>query len=193
LHLSRLSTSKSIGLVRAAKKKMNVSCDIAAYQALLDDSMLSTFDTNYKTNPPLRSKSDNDSLIKGLKDGTIDVICSGHTPQDDESKSIEFDHADNGIINLQTFAANLVSLSKEVKWDMLIEKVTNGPRAVLGLEQPVIDVEAKANLTLLDPNRTWTLDEKTNFSKSKNSPWFKQTLTGKTVAVFNNDKQWVDL
>jgi dihydroorotase len=193
LHLSRLSTSKSIGLVRAAKKKMNVSCDIAAYQALLDDSMLSTFDTNYKTNPPLRSKSDNDSLIKGLKDGTIDVICSGHTPQDDESKSIEFDHADNGIINLQTFAANLVSLSKEVKWDMLIEKVTNGPRAVLGLEQPVIDVEAKANLTLLDPDRTWTLDEKTNFSKSKNSPWFKQALTGKTVAVFNNDKQWLDL
>jgi dihydroorotase len=76
---------------------------------------------------------------------------------------------------------------------MLIEKVTHGPRAVLRLEQPVIDVEAKANLTLLDPNRTWTLDEKTNLSKSKNSPWFKQTLTGKTVAVFNNDKQWVDL
>jgi dihydroorotase len=193
LHLSRLSTSKSIGLVRAAKKKMNVSCDIAAYQPLLDDSLLSGFDTNYKTNPPLRERADNDSLIKGLTDGTIDVICSGHTPQDEESKSIEFDHADAGIINLQTFAANLVSLSKEVKWDLLIEKVTNGPRTVLGLELPVIDVEAKANLTLLDPARSWTLDEKTNLSKSKNSPWFKQTLTGKTVAVFNNNKQWLDL
>jgi dihydroorotase len=193
LHLSRLSTSKSIGLVRAAKKKMNVSCDIAAYQPLLDDSLLSTFDTNYKTNPPLRERADNDSLINGLKDGTIDVICSGHTPQDEESKSIEFDHADAGIINLQTFAANLVSLSKEVKWDLLIEKITNGPRTVLGLELPVIDVEAKANLTLLDPTRSWTLDEKTNLSKSKNSPWFKQTLTGKTVAVFNNNKQWLDL
>lgn len=193
LHLSRLSTSKAVSLVRAAKKKMNVSCDIAAYQPLLDDSMLSGFDTNYKTNPPLRTKSDNDSLIKGLMDGTIDVICSGHTPQDDESKSIEFDHADAGIINLQTFAANLVSLSKEVKWDVLIEKVTQGPRVVLGLQQPVIDVEAKANLTLLDPNRTWAFDEKTNLSKSKNSPWFKQTLTGKAVAVFNNDKHWFDL
>ena len=193
LHLSRLSTSKSIGLVRAAKKKMNVSCDIAAYQALLDDSFLSGFDTNYKTNPPLRERADNDSLIKGLKDGTIDVICSGHTPQDEESKSIEFDQADAGIITLQTFAANLVALSKEVKWDMLIEKVTNGPRTVLGLEQPVINVDAKANLTLLDPNREWTLDEKTNLSKSKNSPWFRQTLTGKTVAVFNNNKQWLDL
>lgn len=193
LHLARLSTSRSIGLIRAAKKKMNITCDITAYQALLNDSMLSGFDTNYKTSPPLRTESDNNSLIKGLKDGTIDVICSGHTPQDDESKSIEFDHADAGIINLQTFASNLVSLSKEVKWDALIEKVTHGPRAVLGLEQPVIDVEAKANLTLLDPNRVWTLDEKTNLSKSKNSPWFKQSLTGKAIAVFNNDKQWLDL
>lgn len=193
LHLSRLSTSKSVGLVRAAKKKMNITCGITSYQALLDDSLLAGFDTNYKTNPPLREKADNDSLLKGLKDGTIDVICSGHTPQDEESKSIEFDHADAGIINLQAFGANLVVLSKEVKWDVLIEKVTNGPRAVLGLEQPVIDLEAKANLTLFDPTRVWTLDEKTNLSKSKNSPWFKQTLTGKAVAVFNNNKQWLDL
>lgn len=193
LHLVRLSTSKSISLIRAAKSKMNITCDIAAYQALLDDSMLSTFDTNYKTNPPLREKSDNDALIKGLNDGTIDVICSGHTPQDEESKSIEFDHADGGIINLQTFAANLVSLSKEVKWDVLMDKVTTGPRAVLGLEQPVIDIEAKANLTLVDPSRTWVLDEKSNFSKSKNSPWFNKTLTGKAVAVFNNNKQWLDV
>ena len=193
LHFSKLSTSKSVGLVRAAKNKMNITCDIAAYQPLLDDNMLSGFDTNYKVNPPLREKSDNDALIKGLNDGTIDVICSGHVPQDEESKSIEFDLADAGIINLQTFASNLVSLSELVEWDVLIEKVTNGPRAVLQLEMPVIDVEAKANLTLLDPNCTWTLDEKTNLSKSKNSPWFGQMLTGKVVAVFNNNRHWFDL
>lgn len=193
LHLARLSTAKSIALIRAAKSKMNITCDIAAYQPLLDDSMLSTFDTNYKTNPPLREKGDNDALLKGLNDGTIDVICSGHTPQDEESKSIEFDHAEAGIINVQTFAANLALLSKEIRWDVLIDKATTGPRAVLGLEQPVIDVQAKANLTLLDPSRVWTLDEKTNFSKSKNSPWFGKTLTGKAVAVFNNNKQWLDL
>lgn len=193
LHFAKLSTSKSIGLVRAAKSKMNITCDIAAYQPLLDDSMLSGFDTNYKVNPPLREKSDNDALIKGLNDGTIDVICSGHVPQDEESKSIEFDLADTGIINLQTFASNLVSLSEMVGWDVLIEKVTSGPRTVLQLEMPVIDVDTKANLTLLDPNYTWTLDEKTNLSKSKNSPWLGQSLTGKTVAVFNNNKHWFDL
>lgn len=192
LHLAKLSTAKSVALVRAAKQKMNVTCDITAYQPLLDDSMLSGFDTNYKVNPPLREKSDNDALIKGLNDGTIDVICSGHVPQDEESKSIEFDLADAGIISLQTFGSNLVALSKSVDWPVLIEKVTQGPRAVLNLESPVIDVEAKANLTLFDPNLKWTLDEKTNLSKSKNSPWFGQSLTGKVVAVFNNSRHWID-
>jgi dihydroorotase len=192
LHLAKLSTAKSISLVRAAKSKMSITCDIAAYQPLLDDTMLAGFDTNYKVNPPLREKSDNDALIKGLNDGTIDVICSGHLPQDEESKGIEFDHADAGIINLQTFASNLVTLSKDVDWDVLIEKVTHGPRSVLSLENPVIDVEAKANLTLLDPRHTWTLDEKTNLSNAKNSPWFGQSITGKTVAVFNNGKHWID-
>jgi len=192
LHLAKLSTTKAIGLVRAAKSKMNVTCDIAAYQPLLNDSMLASFDTNYKVNPPLREKADNDALIKGLNDGTIDVISSGHVPQDAESKDIEFDHADAGIINLQTFASNLVALSEFVNWDVLIEKVTNGPRSVLNLEIPVIDIEARANLTLLDPHCEWTLNEKSNFSKSKNSPWFGKQITGKAVAVFNNGKNWFD-
>lgn len=192
LHMARLSSGKAIDLIRAAKKKLNVSCDIAAYQPLLDDSYLSDFDTNYKVNPPLREKADNDALIKALKDGTIDVICSGHIPHEDESKELEFDLADFGIINLQTFGANLVSLSKSVDWSVLLEKVTVNPRKLLNLEMPRIDVEEKANLTLFDPNRSWTLDEKTNLSKSKNSPWYGKEITGKVVAVFNNNKQRIE-
>jgi dihydroorotase len=192
LHIARLSSARSVNLIRSAKKKLPVTCDITAYQPLLDDSMLAGFDTNYKVNPPLREKRDKDALIRGLNDGTIDVICSGHVPQDEESKNLEFDHADHGIINLQTFAANLVSLSKVVDWATLLEKVTVAPRKVLNIETPVIDIETKANLTLLDPSREWQLDEKTNLSKSKNSPWFGQTLTGKVVAVFNNTKHWFD-
>jgi dihydroorotase len=189
LHLARLSSAKAVDLVRIAKKKLNVTCDIAAYQALLEDSLLADFDTNYKVNPPLREKSDNDALIKALKDGTIDVIVSGHLPQDEESKELEFDHADFGMINLQTFGANLVSVSKVVEWSVLLDKVTHNPRRILNLPLPVIDVDQKANLTLFDPERTWTLDEKTNYSKSKNSPWFGKEITGKVVAVFNNGKQ----
>lgn len=192
LHLAKLSTAKAIGLIRSAKRKMNVTCDITSYQPLLDDSLLASFDTNYKVNPPLREQSDMDALIRGLEDGTIDVICSGHVPQDAESKEIEFDHADPGVINLQTLGSNLVTLSEHVSWENLIEKITSGPRAVLNLDQPVIDVDAKANLTLFDPSCTWMLDEKTNLSKSKNSPWLGKTLTGKAVAVFNNGRHWID-
>jgi dihydroorotase len=193
LHLSRLSSAKAIDMVRAGKKKLNVSCSITAYQALLDDSLLSGFDTNYKVNPPLREKPDQDALIKALKDGTIDVIISGHVPQDEESKSLEFDLADFGITGLQTTAANLVSLSKWVEWDVLLEKLTVNPRQLLNLEIPKIEVDEKANLTLLDPHRVWKFDERTNFSKAKNSPWFGQEITGKAVAVFNNGKHFFDV
>jgi len=194
LHLSRLSTAKSLDLIRAAKRKLkNVTCDVIAYQALLDDTVLAGFDTNYKVNPPLRDRSDNDAIIKALKDGTIDVICSGHIPHDEESKNIEFDHAEFGMINLQTMGANLVALAEEVDWAILMEKITAAPRRLLHLEVPVIAEETRANLTLFDPARTWTLDERTNASRSKNSPWYGHKLTGKAVAVFNNSKHWFDL
>jgi len=187
LHAAKLSTAKSIDLVRTARKKsLNVTCDITAYQALLDDSLLADFDTNFKVNPPLREKADNQALIKALEDGTIDVLCSGHTPQDRESKDLEFDLADFGMTGLQTFAANLVSLSEYVGWEVLIEKVTTGPRRVLGLEIPVLDQGQPANLTLLDPAQTWTLNAETNLSKAVNSPWWGKQLKGKVVAVFNN-------
>jgi len=192
LHFSRISTGKSVELIKAAKRKLEVSCDVIAYQPLLEDNLLTDFDTNYKVSPPLREKADNDSLIKGIKDGTIDVICSGHLPQDEESKNLEFDLADFGIINLQTFGANLCSLSKFIDWDILIDKVTTGPRNVLNMEIPKIEEDTKANLTLFDPGRAWTLDEKSNFSKSRNSPWFGKEMKGKAIAVFNNNKHWFD-
>ncbi|HBK88210.1 MAG: dihydroorotase [Cyclobacteriaceae bacterium] len=188
-HFSRLSTAKSIDLVRAAQKRgLKVTCDITGYQALLDDSLLADFDTNYKVSPPLREKTDRDALIKGLKDGTIGVISSGHRPHDDESKQLEFDLADFGIVNLQTFAANLVALSEAVPMEDLIDKVTVNPRQVVGLPSPLLEEGQMANLTLLDPKHKWTLDAGTNLSKAKNSPWYGQQVKGRTVAVFNNGK-----
>lgn len=188
LHISRISTARAVSLLRTARKKLAVTCDVAAYQPLLDDSLLESFDTNYKVNPPLRLKRDNDALIRGLQDGTIDVICSGHVPQDEESKMVEFDHAEPGIISLQTTGSNLSELSSVIPWDVLIEKIAINPRKVLGLQQPVIEEGEKANLTLFDPGAVWTLDETTNKSKSKNSPWWGKTLKGKTIAVFNNGR-----
>src|SRR6267378_9026 len=194
LHFAKISTAKTVGLIRTAKKKgLNVSCDVPVYQALLDDSLLHDFNTHYKVNPPLREKSDNEALIKGLNDGTIDVLSSGHVPQDDESKNLEFDLAEFGIINLQTFGSQLASLSKWVAMESLIEKVTSNPRKILGLSLPTIDVDAKANLTLFDPSLEYTFTQDDNLSKSKNSPWLGSTLTGKVVATFNNSRHWLDV
>lgn len=192
LHISRISTAKSADLIKAARKKLNLTCDITSYQPLLDDSMLSDFNTNLKLSPPLREKADNDALIRALKDGTIDVICSGHLPQDQESKDLEFDLAEFGMISLQTFASNIASLSRMVDMDVLLEKVTIGPRKVLGMDLPKIEEDQKANLTLFDPEGTWILNEKTNASLSKNSPWFGREMKGKAIAVFNNNRYWLD-
>ncbi|MBX2896498.1 MAG: dihydroorotase [Cyclobacteriaceae bacterium] len=194
LHLSKLSTAKSIELVRTAKKKgLQLTCDVAAYQPLLSDTLLVDFDTNYKVNPPLREKTDQDALLKGLKDGTIDVLVSNHTPHDDESKFLEFDQSEFGLINLQTFASQLASLAEEVELADLIEKVTDAPRRLLKLQPVVIDIDTRANLTLFDPNCEWTFSSDLNFSKSKNSPWLRQKLKGRAVAVFNNSKQSIDV
>lgn len=189
LHFSKVSTAKTIEMVRAAKKKgLNITCDITSYQPLMEDNLLVDFDTNYKLNPPLREKSDNEVLIKGLNDGTIDVLTSGHLPQDEESKMVEFDMAEFGITNMQTFASQLALLSKSVDMEDLIAKVTVAPRQILKMEVPIIEEDSKANLTLFDPSVEWTFDASQNFSKSKNSPWLGQTLKGKAVAVFNNGK-----
>jgi dihydroorotase len=194
LHFSRLSTAKAIDQVRSAKKKgLQVTCDITSYQPILDDSLLEDFDTNYKVNPPLREKSDQDALIKGLKDGTIDILSSGHVPHDDESKFLEFDMADFGIINLQTFASQLSKLGTSVEWDDLILKVTDNPRKLLGMEVPVIEVDAKANLTLFDPNHEWTFQVADNFSRARNSPWLGQKLKGKAMGGVNNNRHWFDV
>jgi dihydroorotase len=194
LHLARLSTAKAIDQVRAAKKKgLNITCDVTSYQALLDDSLLSDFDTNYKVNPPLREGKDRDALLKGLKDGTIDILCSGHLPHDDESKVVEFDMADFGMINLQTFASQISELAKDVGMDDLIVKVTDNPRTLLGLEVPVIEVDAKANLTLFDPAHEWTFTSEGNKSFSKNSPWLGKKLKGKAIGCVNNNRQSFDV
>lgn len=192
LHFAKISTPRSIELIKSAKRKNEVTCDVTAYQALLDDGMLGDFNTNLKVNPPLRERADAESILKGLRDGTIDVISSGHMPHDAESKDLEFDRAEFGMITLQTFCSHLVALSRNVEWDLLIGKVTTAPRKVLQLPMPRLQEEEPANLTLIDPEQKWVLDDTTNLSRSKNSPWFGKELTGKAVAVFNNGQYWLD-
>ena len=187
LHLSNLSSSKAVSMVRKAKKRgLHITCDVAIHQLIYTDDTVLEFDALYKVNPPFRTKKDIKALIKGLLDDTIDAIVSAHQPQDEENKKLEFEHAANGMNNMQVILPMLNMLKKDIPLEKLISKITTGPRSILDFEQPKIVKGAKANLTLMHPTMKWVFDSKTNESKSVNSPLFGQELTGKVVAVFNN-------
>ncbi len=188
LHISSVSTAKSVDLIRQAKKKgLKITADVTPHHLSLDDSLLTEFDTNYKVKPPLRGKFDIKSLIKGLQDGTIDVIASDHSPEDEENKKVEFDYAAFGIIGLETAYAVLnTSLSDTLTQEQIIEKTTINPRKILKLEVPSINEGSDANITLFNPSLKWTFVEKQIRSKSKNTPFAVKTFTGKALAIYNN-------
>jgi dihydroorotase len=187
LHLASVSTAKSVDLIRNAKKKgLPITAHVAAHQLALDDSVLAGFDTNYKFNPPLRTKREIKALLKGLADGTIDAICSDHQPENVEEKVREFDNAAFGAIGLETAfaAANTYS---GLPLPQLISKLAIKPREILGLEVPVIASGNIANLSLFNPKEKWTFTEKDIRSKSSNSPFIGTTFKGKALAVYNNN------
>ncbi|GAB3934336.1 dihydroorotase [Larkinella terrae] len=184
LHFSTISTARSVELIRQAKAQgLPVSCDIAAHQLAFTDSALMGFDTNLKVNPPFRLPADVEALKQGLADGTIDAIVSDHNPQDDESKNIEFDHAEFGIIGLETAFALVRTHFPELPLEQLIEKWTQRPREILRLPALTIDENQPATLTLFDPDAEWTYER--TASRSKNSPFFGKTLRGKALWTIN--------
>ncbi|QDK82737.1 dihydroorotase [Spirosoma sp. KCTC 42546] len=185
LHFSTLSTARSVELIRQAKAQgMPVSCDVAVHQLVFDDSALSGFDTNLKVNPPFRSSTDVAALWAGLADGTIDAIVSDHSPQDAESKNLEFDQAEFGIIGLETVFAALVTHNQGLPLLQLIEKLTSNPRAILRLPDVTIAEGQSASLTLFDPTATWRYER--TLSKSKNSPFLGQSFTGRVVGTVHH-------
>jgi len=190
LHLTNISTKKSVELIAAAKKKgISITADTNSHNLLLNETTLTDFDTNYKVIPPLRTKEDINALIKGLKDGTLDIICSDHTPEDIENKQCEFDHAAFGIVNLQTsFAASLTALNNKIELEELIKKITVNPRALLQIKQAEIKEGSSANITLFNPTGKTTLTKEAIVSKSKNSPFIGEELTGEVYGVINNNQ-----
>lgn len=185
LHFSTLSTARSVELIRQAKaQRMPVSCDVAVHQLVFDDSFLSGFDTHLKVNPPFRSKADVAALWKGLADGTIDAIVSDHSPQDAESKNLEFDQAEFGVIGLETVFAALVTHNQGLPLSQLIEKLTSSPRAILRLPNVTIAEGQSACLTLFDPTAMWQYER--TLSKSKNSPFLGQSFTGRVVGTVHH-------
>ncbi|MEX2379994.1 MAG: dihydroorotase [Vicingaceae bacterium] len=193
LHFATISSAAAIQLIAAAKKKgAKVSCDISTAHLLLNDTELEDFDSRLKTLPPFRSQQSIQTLVQGIEKGVVDALSSDHWPQDIESKKKEFDHAEFGIINLQTaFAAANTALKKDISLEKLIELFTSGPERILALEKHPIEVGAKANFTLFDPEQDFIFEKKDVLSKSKNSPFFGRKLKGVVYGVVNNGKSYL--
>jgi len=196
IHIAHISTKNSVNLVREAKKKgIKVTAEVTPHHFTLTDDALKTYDTNFKMNPPLRTKDDIDAIIKGLKDGTIDCIASDHAPHSLEEKESEFQYAPNGIVGFETTLglsfSELIHKNK-LNLDELIKKLSINPRKILNLPIPKFQIGEIANFTILDPNIVWTVDVSKFRSKSKNSPFDKRLLTGRSVSVINQRKMFFD-
>lgn len=188
LHLHLLSTRKGVAMVRAAKAAgLPVTASVAVANLCFTDEQLREFDTNWKTLPPLRDDTHRQALLEGVADGTIDFICSNHTPWDTEAKNLEFPFAEFGMIGLETaFALCRTWLDKELPLTALVQKWAINPRRVLGLPVPAIKAGAPAELTIFDPDAVWTLTEADIRSKSQNTPFLGQELRGKMLGIVHN-------
>lgn len=192
LHFANISSAEAVKMLKKAKaKEKNITCDVAIANLLYDDSFLEGYDTNFKVNPPLREKGDVKALLKGAKEGLVDVIVSAHSPQDEECKKLEFDLADFGMSTIQTFLPMLLQVFGEEGLPEVMNTFTINPRKILGLPIPEIKTGVAANLTVFDPSAEWKYDDKTNYSRAKNSPLYGTVVKGKAVAVINNGKWWV--
>jgi dihydroorotase len=192
MHISCLSTAGAVALVRSAKAEgVALTADVAMHNLLFTDSALLDFDTNFKLNPPLRSEQDRQALLAGLLDGTLDAIVTDHRPEDTENKRLEFDLAAFGATGLQAAFAALNRLP-ELPLEVLIEKLTAGPRTVLGLEPIAIKEGAPVCCTLFVPDMPWRLDAQSNLSRSENTPFWQQELQGKAVGIIVEEKMQLD-
>jgi len=183
LHVAHISTADALKAVRRGKRgKSNVTCEVTPHHFALTDADVGEYDTNFKMNPPLRTPADRRALIAGLRDGTLDCISTDHAPHTDYEKDKEFDYAPNGILGLETsLAVSLGVLVRENKFKLahVVDLMTRRPAAVLALPAGTLTAGAAADICLFDPAEKWRYDAKAGFSKSSNSPWHGQILTGR--------------
>ncbi|RED45875.1 dihydroorotase [Seonamhaeicola aphaedonensis] len=185
LHIPTISTAPSVALIREAKKnKLDVTCSVAIHNLCISDEALTSFDSNLKVLPPLRTQTDIDALIAGAKDGTIDMVTADHSPIDIEEKKVEFDHAEYGTIGLESAFGALQTVFTTKK---TIELLTNGKKR-FGVEESAINIGNKANITLFNPDTKYTFDNNHIISRSKNSIFVGAELKGTVYGIISNNK-----
>lgn len=187
VHMQHLSSGGSVRILRDARRRgVKVSGEICPHHIALTDESLKAYDTNYKMNPPLRTRRDIEGLLEGVADGTIEILASDHAPHCSFEKEVEFDDAPFGILGLETevgiFLTELVH-KKVIPLPRFVAMYTANPAALLGIDRGTLGVGAPGDVTILDPDEEWSVDRDQSASLSRNTPFHGWKLKGRAVAT----------
>jgi dihydroorotase len=189
VHLCRLSTSEGVEMVRTAKKAgQQVSCDVSANHLHLTDFDIGYFDANTHLKPPVRSQRDKIALSNGLADGTIDAICSDHTPVDDDAKLYPFAEAEAGATGLELLLPLTLKWAEDNKLSLsdAVKHITQAPANILGVAAGDLSINASADICIFDPKQYWKIEPKVLHSQGKNTPFLGLELAGKVKYTLVN-------
>jgi dihydroorotase len=184
LHIQHITTKRGVAAIRWAKGQgINITTEACPQHFVLtDDEIGKEFNTNLKVNPPIRTEEDRIAVIEGLVDGTIDCIASDHAPHSTEDKDCEFDHAPSGMIGLETTLGLVKTYLIDkgyMSWADAIRKMTYNPARIFGLPGGTLEAGSPADITIIDPDKKWKVNAKNFRSKSQNTPFIGQRLSGK--------------
>jgi dihydroorotase len=200
IHFLHLSTAVSIEMVRRAKAEgLEVTAEVAPHHFSLTDAATAGFDPVFRVSPPLRPGSDVDAVKLGLADGTVDAIATDHAPHAPEAKDLPFDQAPPGMLGLQTALALAVT-ELDLPLHLVLALLSWQPAALAGLDLPgggaqggPIVPGASANLCVIDPTATWTVEPSALASRSRNTPYAGRRLTGQVRhTVFRGEPVVID-
>ncbi len=191
IHIAHVSTKGSVALVRDAKKRgVKVSCETCPHYFIYTDEKIRLKDADYRMNPPLRTESDRLAVMEGVLDGTIDCIVTDHAPHTAEEKAV-FEKAPNGVVGLETsLAATLTALYHTGKITLcdVVKLMSENPRAILGIDKAGMFEGNRAELTVFDPDKKWTVEPEKLHSKSHNTVFKGETFTGKAVMTISDGR-----
>ncbi|MGY8523749.1 dihydroorotase [Paracidovorax citrulli] len=186
VHLCRLSSAAGIELVRQARREgLPVTCDVNIHHVALTDMDIGYFNSQMRFTPPLRSGRDRDAIVAGLADGTIDALCSDHTPVDDDEKLLPFAEATPGATGLELLLPLTLRWANEHKVPLVkaLARITSEPARVLGRPAGTLAVGAAADVCVFDPAQLWKVEPRTLKSQGKNTPWLGYEMQGKVRAT----------
>ena len=185
-HISQISSAKSVNIIKKRKEKVKFTCGVSINNLSLNENDIGDFRTFLKLSPPLRTEDDRIGLVKGLSDGTIDVIVSDHKPEDEEQKRLTFAQAQTGASGIETLLALSLELyhNGSIELETIIQSLTSNPAKILKINKGNLSVGNDADFCIVDINKPWILKQENLYSKSKNTPIENKKLQGKVTNTF---------